>query len=295
MVFTPNAPRGVSLTFDDLRELTGGRTGNIDAACPLCGPRCKTPSNRVRRVLRIWDDGADFITYTCARCGESGYAKEEGTKRSAPRPRPAPVQAEPAPDKSDTSRFYWGLSVPAKGTLAEVYSRSRSCWVDLPTLRFLPAYNGRPPALIVPFGLPSEPEYGQLVVKDIQGVQLIYLKPDGSGKADVEVKKRSFGRCAGFPIPLAPTNDSLALTIAEGIENALSNYLNTGRGAWASGGASFLPKLADAVPDYVESVTIIVDNDPNGIVKSDELAERLLQRGIEVRLVRADSPERFSS
>ena len=36
----------------------------------------------------------------------------------------------------------------------------------------------------------------------------------------------------------------MGLGIAEGFEDALSIHQATGLGAWASGGASFMPKLA---------------------------------------------------
>ncbi len=125
-----------------------------DAACPLCGPGCKTPSNCTRKVLRIWDDGGDFITFTCARCGESGYAKEEGSGRSEPRRRTEPAKpAEPVPDKSGTARFLWERSRAAIGSPAEVYLRSRGCWVDSPNIRFLAPREGHDPAMIARFGL----------------------------------------------------------------------------------------------------------------------------------------------
>ena len=51
----------LAISFDELRHLVGGR-GQVDAACPRCGPGRKSPHNRTRKVLRIWDDGGDFIT-----------------------------------------------------------------------------------------------------------------------------------------------------------------------------------------------------------------------------------------
>jgi len=109
---------------------------------------------------------------------------------------------------------------------------------------------------------------------------------DGSGKAGTDSDKITIGRFVGIPIVLAPPNDLLGLAIAEGIEDALSVHQTTGLGAWASGGASRLPALADTIPDYIEAVTIMVDNDRDGEQKAGELEQRLAMRGIELNLIR---------
>jgi len=87
----------------------------------------------------------------------------------------------------------------------------------------------------------------------------------------------------GTPIVLAPANDLLGIAVTEGIEDALSAYVATGLGAWAAGSASRLPALLDAIPNYVESVTILVDDDEDGRRHAGELAARLLGRGVQVR------------
>jgi hypothetical protein len=144
-------------------------------------------------------------------------------------------------------------------------------------------------SLIVPFGMPSEPEPGILSITDddVRGVQLTKLKPDGSGKAEIEPRKITLGKCVGSPIVLAPPNDLLALVIAEGVEDALSSHVITGRGAWAAGGAGRMRALAATVPAYIETVTILVDDNEAGRKGSGELARLLHQRGVkEIQLVR---------
>ena len=99
---------------------------------------------------------------------------------------------------------------------------------------------------------------------DVRAVQLIKLKPDGSGKANVEPNKITVGREAlGVPIVCAPVNDLLGLAITEGIEDAIRS---TRRRASAVGerGATRMPALADAVPSYVECITILGDDDGAG-------------------------------
>jgi len=85
---------------------------------------------------------------------------------------------------------------------------------------------------------------------------------------------------------LGPVADGLGLAISEGIEDALSAHESTGLGAWAAGSASRLPALADAVPSWVEAVSILVDDDETGWRHSGELGQRLDARGMEISLAR---------
>ena len=233
-------------------------------------------------MLRVWDDG-NFVTYTCARCGETGWAKDGATRsRSAAPKQEAPV--EPEADKSETARFLWERSKPARGTIVEKYLRSRQCWIESPTIRYLPARGDHAPAMISRFGT------GQ-----VTGIHLTRLKGDGGAKAGTESDKIMLGPSIGQPIALAPVNDGLGLVIAEGIEDALSAHLATGLGAWAAGSASRMPALADAVPSYVECVTILVDDDEAGRKRSATLADRLRGRCAEVRLLALSDEERLAA
>ena len=122
---------------------------------------------------------------------------------------------------------------------------------------------------------------GALPKTPMSAVQLTLLKPDGCGKADVKPNKITIGSPVGMPMVLAPLNDLMALAITEGVEDALTAHQATGLGAWASGGASFMPKLAPAVPDHTEAVTIYSHADEAGQRNGCALAEALTARGIE--------------
>jgi hypothetical protein len=93
------------------------------------------------------------------------------------------------------------------------------------------------------------------------------------------------GAPRGHPIVLAPPGDLCGLAITEGIEDALSVHEATGLGVWAAGAASLMPSLAAAVPEWIECVTIMVDDDDAGRSNADTLAGRLDRRGFDVRLV----------
>jgi len=79
------------------------------------------------------------------------------------------------------------------------------------------------------------------------------------------------------PIVLAPPNDLLGLAITEGIEDGLTARL-IGIGVWVAGNAPFMPSLADAVPDYIDAITIYAHPD-KGECFALELAQALDARG----------------
>jgi hypothetical protein len=142
------------------------------------------------------------------------------------------------------------------------------------------------PAMIAAFGMATEREPGQVAIADadLRGVHITRLRSDGCGKAGTDADKIMIGMSKGWPVVVAPPNDLLGLAITEGIEDALTVHEATGLGVWAAGSASRLPALADAVPNYIEAVTIAVDDDEAGRQNAEELRERLLAR--EVREVR---------
>ncbi len=273
--------------------------GIHDVACPVCGPGRRAPLNRRRQVLRIWRDQPGILTYHCARCGIDGWSRAGETPRISPdrlarlRAEARERDAEDVAHRLQAALRLWDASVPAAGTFAETYLRSRSIeFAALPaTIRYLPPL--RPehhPAMIASFALPHEPEPGQLAVprEAIRGVHLTFLRSDGRGKAAVEPAKIMVGRSMGTPIVVAPIGEGLGLTIAEGIEDAAAAHVMTGLGAWAAGSAGRMPTLADAVPTYTETVTIIADDDDAGRHGAEGLAEQLAARGIEVTLATAE-------
>jgi Toprim domain len=187
------------------------------------------------------------------------------------------------------ARWLWRMAAPARGTPAEAYLRSRGIEAPPPaTIRFLlPRKPRHHPAMVVAFGLPIEPEPGVLDIADdaVRGVQLTLLRPDGSGKAKAMPNKLTIGTCSGVPMVLAAPNDLLGLAVAEGAEEALTVNQLTGLGAWAAGGASRLPALADAMPEYIDCVRVMIDADDAGRRGAHELARRLLARNFHVEVI----------
>jgi hypothetical protein len=120
--------------------------------------------------------------------------------------------------------------------------------------------------------------------RDVQAVHLTRLLSDGSDRERGNDAKITIGRPMGRPIVLAPVNDLLGLAVTEGIEDAFSVHEATGLGAWAAGCAGFMPALVDAVPNYIECVTIYAHPDRAGQDGARKLAEGLARRGIEIRV-----------
>ena len=181
-----------------------------------------------------------------------------------------------------------------RGSLVETYLASRGIRPDLwpSTIRFLGANppNHLHPTLIAAYGIPREVAPGVLAIglAEVVGVQLTYLRSDGSAKAPIGIQKRSIGRGHIAPIVLAPLNDSLGLVIAEGVEDALSLHIETGLGAWAAGGAGRMPALAEPVPEHADNVTIAADDNDAGRKGAHGLYERLRERRIRVELIFLD-------
>jgi hypothetical protein len=106
-----------AFSFEELRSFTVGHTGSIvNVPCPLCGPLCRSPHNRVRKVLRIWNEADDFITYRCARCGEKGGVRDHTAATKGPRQLQQPQNAGPNKDdlrRLKIARYLYRRSLPS--------------------------------------------------------------------------------------------------------------------------------------------------------------------------------------
>lgn len=282
-----------ALTFERLIQSINGKFGVHDLACPLCGPEKRSPPNRVRRVLRVWYVSPGFISFVCARCGEVGFVRDWDAPKINEVMR-ARVSSEleqhreaGAAERLRKALALWRARQPLRGTIAEKYLREARAYNGAlpPTLGFLPARDGYPPAMIAAFGISDEPEPGVMTLPEpiIKGVHLTRLAPNGSDRDRSEKAKIMIGRSKGWPIVLSPPTDGLGLAIAEGIESSLSAFEATGLCTWAAGSASRLLALADAIPNWVESVTILADDDVDGSRHAVSLAQAVKERGLEVR------------
>jgi Toprim domain len=279
------------LDFNVINRLTGERIGTFDTTCPFCSAFRSSPANRHAKVFRIYRTDSGFAGYHCVHCGESGHARDghatplDPEKLAKARADAAERDRKHKSEQLNKACWLWSQRKPITGSIAETYLRTkRGIGCRLPaTLGFLPAHGEYPPALIAAVGLPREVEPGVIRIDDaaVRGVHMIRLLPDGSDRERHREAKKTIGHCIGWPIVLAPPNDLLGLAIAEGIENTLIAHEDLGVGAWAAGGASRLPALADRLPDWIDCVSVIADDDPDGRRHAEELAKRIEARGIE--------------
>lgn len=201
--------------------------------------------------------------------------------RSHPRePQPPTGQRQQAVPKSvqpsRPARLLWDRSAAISGTPAEAYLRSRGITGALPaSLRFSSAVRmpcgAEVPAMVASVTVPST---GQPLA-----VQRTALKPDGSGKAEIEKKKAALGKTAGGAVVFGDLTHCGPILEGEGIETVLSACFATGLPGIATLGATTLgkPRLPDGSP-------VIILGDVGSEEAARKGAARRKDEGREVRI-----------
>lgn len=174
----------------------------------------------------------------------------------------------------------WRETSPVAGTPAERYLRGRGIAAALPeTLRFSQACwhatAQRLPALVA-------------LVEGGEGaaVHRTYLRPDGSGKADVQPNKAMLGGVGGGAVRLA--EEPGPLVVAEGVETALSlmsGLLRRPAAVWAALSTSGMKGLA--LPPQPGRLIVASDGDAPGRDAAHALAARADALGWRVSLLPA--------
>lgn len=189
----------------------------------------------------------------------------------------------------DAAAKIWLASTAVRGTIAERYLQSRgliapdgNAW-----LRFNPSLNypgkGPMPALVCRV---------DDLTGDLCAVWRIFLKQDGSGKADVENPKLGLGPAGGGAVRIGGVGKTVA--IAEGVESAIGFWLLTNRRhpTWAS--LSTAGMIGIEIPLGVERVIVVPDGDrpiakrdgqyvpaiPAGRMAAQALRARLMIEGV---------------
>ena len=186
---------------------------------------------------------------------------------------------EHKPDRTEEAFAIWKSACQAAGTLAEAYLGYRGIPGPFPLdLRFqrLPYGSlGLMPCLVA--GVRN-------LFGELSGIQRIYLRDDGLGKASVPKPKLSLGKVAGGAIRLGELDGSGCLTVCEGPEDGLS-LLAGGLGpVWVAAGASMLPAMR--FPPEVHTITIAADNDAAGQAAATKAGTNFEERGLIVQIIR---------
>jgi hypothetical protein len=261
-----------------------GRYGT--APCPVCQPEQKHGQNALtladgnngRLMLNCKKSACAFLDVLAAAGLRSGdYSPPDAATLAQ---RKAEQRAEAEKQAAQAKRL-WEEAQPITGTIAETYLRGRGINCKLPeTLRFHKACWHGPTAKRWP-----------AMVSAVQGANLpavhrTYLRPDGSGKADIEPAKAMLGGTQGGAVRLADGHGPLV--VAEGIETALSlasELLRTPATVWAALSTSGIRGLH--LPPTASRLTIAPDGDKPGREAANALAESAHALGWKVSLLPA--------
>ena len=269
------------------RSLQGKWSGNSgSAACPVCQPERRKDQSALS--LKAGDDGHLLLYCHKSNCEFGDILKAAGygasvTKTSG---RQSNQRQKPDPNaqssrKEAKARKIWDGAVPITDTLAEAYLRGRAITCDLPdTLRFHPdvrhEHIGKSyPALVA-----------RVDGSEGLAIHRTYLRPDGSGKAEIEPSKMMLGSVTGGAVRLA--DEAGTLIVAEGIETALSLANRAGQAdasIWAALSASGMKALR--LPKPVGQLIVAADGDKAGREAAAVLAKRAVEIGWEAFLLHA--------
>ncbi len=192
-------------------------------------------------------------------------------------------------DRSARASEMWRRARAAPGTLVETYLRARAISkVPPPSLRFDDGVFHRESGQILPALVAGVTVWPS---KAVTAVQRIFLRFDGSSKANVAPAKKSLGPMLGGAVRLAQVGERLGL--AEGVEDALSVMeLDPTLPCWAACGSTFLPRVVLPPLPLARELVIIADNDHAGARAADEAAARFIAEGRRVRVARPPSPHK---
>lgn len=229
------------------------------------------------------EGGRDLVSLYAARHNISQLQAKmelagEGLHRALRAPKSTKAPNAENIKKIEYVKKLWTFSTPAQGTVVEAYLKSRA-------ITLLPPINIRAvPAL---YHVPTQQEFPAMlaavrhgVTGQLMAVHRTWLKPDGSGKADINPNKMMLGEVLGGAVQLADAASKII--VAEGIETALSVMQRTGVPAWAALSTAGLKRLV--MPSACQKIIIACDNDPAGIKAAHDAADKWTKEGREVSL-----------
>ena len=193
-------------------------------------------------------------------------------------------------DRDDTAgrialaRHIWEAAREARKSPVVAYLRSRRITMAPPcSLRWAPSCP-HPGGIKLPAMIARIDN----IDRELIGIHRTFLRPDGSGKADIEPVKAMLGRAASGAVRLAPVAETLL--IGEGVETCLATMQATGQPAWAALSTSGMTALM--LPATVRTVILLADNDANGAGEraSHSAAQRWLAEGRRVRIAMPSEP-----
>jgi hypothetical protein len=265
-----------ALGYAELADLCGGRIGMRDTPCPSCGPDRDSPENRKRKVLRVWHREPGFATFVCARCGERGWAREDGAAPKPPKQERLRREANDRDSDDATQRIeiamrLWGAAVPLPDTLAwKYFIERRELHIGLldDDLRHALRWHAGINAIVA---LMTDP-----LTNESTGVHRTFVNPDGTKR-----ERKMLGRQG--VIRLSADDDVTdGLGVVEGLEDGLSVLLSGWAPVWCATSAGAIERFP--VLPGIEALTIFADTDAPGMKAARACVERWTLAGREARL-----------
>ena len=176
----------------------------------------------------------------------------------------------------------WGFCSPYIGTAGEEYFKNRNIFLNSvePNIRFHPRIKnaeigGFLPALL----FKVQADYDG----DLVAIHRIYIKSDGSGKADLDNNKMALGSIKGAGIWFGEPDETLY--VAEGPESALSLVSLGYKYVISSINAGNFAELG--IPDSVRKCVLCPDNDGAGmaaLAKANVAYGEIQKKKIEIKI-----------
>ena len=230
-------------TIDIVAALKGRWHGSY-AMCVCPAHADRTPSLSVRQGER------GILVHCFAGCRSEDVLRE--ISRTKPILNSPPASYRPEGTAPNVRRI-WDQGTEIRGTLGEVYLRSRRLPVNLPDIRFHPRcpFGHKPKTIFRPAVLVAVRTGHQMTA-----IQRIRLTSDGTWhEGKFMLGKPGQGAWA-------PRFEGNVLAIAEGMEDAASYTLIRGIPCWAALGNERLALIE--VPEHVGTLYIAEDNDDPG-------------------------------
>ena len=270
------------VTYDTLDRLLGGRSKR-ETPCPFCSHQRKA-AHRKLPCFGMMRRSDNEIVFFCQNCSEQGKRSSTWNESGPPKQRQFAKHAEspakqPPASTGHLAALMWANAIDPMGTPVEDYWRFRKLSLPIPpSVRFHPTGGQGKPTLVHAAGMPTLAG-DEWRIPEVTGVHRTFVDlAHEKGRSG----KQALGEIKGKPCVCHINPESLGLVIGEGLEKVTKFARAWNVDGWSACGKSFLPHLADVVPDVFEVVTIL--RDAGVTTEVDELARRLVTRGLEVRI-----------
>ena len=265
------------IAFDNGFRLASYGNGQHYTTCPACS-HLRSRAGQQKNSLSVLIDG-EGVRWRCHHCEAAGgayYSTSTPTHRGhRSNLRASPEAAMPLQRPPDRHSPIWRCAMPARGTIAEAYLKSRSICIVPRCLRFHPCCpmpSGKQPAMIVAV---TDPRSMALVA-----IQRTALKNDGSGKADVQIARASLGPTRGAGVVIGTLSGEEPVVIGEGVETVLSAVQSADLDGIATLSKSTLGSID--LPPAVRAVVLL--GETGSEVDYEKAAKQLHRRGLSVSI-----------